>query len=376
MTERSSITSARRIVIKIGSAALTGGGDQLDRAYMHDLAAQFADAITYGREVILVSSGAVAAGVKTAGLGKRPTDVAGQQAAAAAGQPLLMARWHEAFGVRSRGVAQILVSRTDFDSRDRFLNMRNCIHCLLELGVVPIINENDTVATEEISLGDNDVLAAKLATAVLADALIILSTAGGVMDDRNQLIPSAPDAESLRRYVRADKSGQGRGGMTTKLEAARVASLVGIPTIIAPGRPAGVVGDLLRGDPVGTYIGQSIAPADVDRRAGRRVWIALTATPAGTIDVDDGAANAITQRGASLLAKGVRGATGRFEVGDVVAVRGPSGEVARGLTNVSSDELRLVMGKDSRDFDAILGRQSHAEVIHRDNLVTNPRTSV
>lgn len=365
---RSVIRDAKRIVIKIGSAALTGGSDTLDRAYMHDLAAQCAAAVDNGRELILVSSGAVAGGLKAAGFIGRPRDVAGQQAAAAAGQPLLMAMWHEAFNVRRRAVAQILLSRSDFDSRDRFLNIRNCVGVLLERGVTPIVNENDTVATEEISLGDNDVLAAKLATAVLADALIILSTAGGVMDSSGAVVPEADGVESLRAFIRTDMSGQGRGGMTTKLEAARIASLIGVPTVIAPGRPAETLARVLRGESVGTCINAHGAASD--RHVGRRSWIGLTATPAGTLDIDDGAVRALRDRGASLLAKGVRKVSGRFDAGDVVLVRDEQGrEIARGLTNFSSAELLAVLGRDSSDFEAVLGRQTHAEVVHRDNMV-------
>ncbi len=368
-TGRGAIAAARRVVIKMGSAVLTGGGDTLDRAYMVDAAAQYASARAAGREVILVSSGAVAAGLATARLARRPTDVAEQQAAAAAGQPLLMAHWHDAFSVRKTPVGQVLLGRDDFDSRDRFLNIRNCISCLLRFGVVPIINENDTVATEEISLGDNDVLAAKLATAVRADALVILSTAGGVMDDTGRIVAEAPEPEALASFVREGMSGQGRGGMRTKLEAARIASRIGIPTVIAPGRPAEVIGAVLRGETVGTLVN-----AGLGRHAGRRSWIALSATPVGTLDVDAGAAAALLERGASLLAKGVRAVEGRFDVGDVVLVRDPEGrEVARGLTNFSADELRTVKGRDSREFGEILGRQAHAEVIHRDNLAVTAR---
>jgi glutamate 5-kinase len=365
---RANIAAAKRLVVKIGSAALTGGSDTLDRAYMHDLAAQCAGAMDAGREVILVSSGAVAGGLKAAGFDARPKDVAGQQAAAAAGQPLLMALWHEAFGVRKRSVAQILLSRSDFDSRDRFLNIRNCAGVLLERGVTPIVNENDTVATEEISLGDNDVLAAKLATAVLADALVILSTAGGVMDATGKVVPEAPDAASLTSYIRTDMSGQGRGGMTTKLEAARIASLIGVPTVIAPGRPADTLGRVLRGEAIGTCI--TAAGTASERHGGRRTWIGLSATPSGTLEIDDGAARALRERGASLLAKGVRAVSGTFNSGDVVLVRDAQGrEVARGLTNFSSSELSAVRGRDSGEFEAILGRQTHAEVVHRDNMV-------
>ncbi|MCA9311690.1 MAG: glutamate 5-kinase [Phycisphaerales bacterium] len=275
-----------------------------------------------------------------------------------------MARWSEAFDVRGRRVAQILVGRGDFDSRQRYLNIRNCVAALLERGVVPIVNENDTVATEEISLGDNDVLAAKLAVAVAADALVILTTAPGVLDGDDRVVTEASTTQQLAGLVRREKSRQGRGGMGTKVEAARIASLSGIPTVIAPGRPAHNLAEILAGMPLGTHVHGARA-----RHAARRLWISMSATPAGAIEIDEGAAAAITRRGASLLAKGVRGVTGRFEVGDVLLIRDHQGrEIGRGLTNLSADELRQVVGRDSHEFAGILGRQAHEEVIHRDNL--------
>lgn len=360
---RQSAVGARRVVVKLGTALLTDGRDALDRAFMRDMGVQFARLRDSGREVIVVSSGAVGAGLAKLGFSRRPSDLSELQAAAAAGQPLLMTLWRDAMAERGIAVAQLLVGRTDFDARDRFLNIRNCLSCLHERGTIPIVNENDSVATDEISLGDNDVLAAKLATAVRADALVLLTTVEGVQDEQGGLIGEAGDARELVRHVRAERSAQGRGGMGTKVEAARIASLGGLVTIIARGRPPEQLGRILAGERVGTCIG-----AD-PRHAGRRLWIALTATPLGSIEIDEGAMRAVVQRGASLLAKGVTGTTGRFGVGDVVVVHDHQGrEVARGLSNLTADELRIVRGRDSSEFEGLLGRRAHHEVIHRDNL--------
>jgi glutamate 5-kinase len=370
MSVRASIAKSQRIVVKIGSAVLTGGGPTLDRAYVHDLAAQVAGLVNEGRRVIVVSSGAVAAGLAPLGMTSRPRDVAGQQAAAAAGQPLLMSLWKEAFGVRSVPVAQVLLGRGDFDSRERFLNIRNCLSRLLELGAVPIINENDTVATDEISLGDNDLLSAKIAGAVQAELLVILTGVGGVLDGAGKVVADAPGVDALLPLVRTEKSAQGRGGMSSKLAAARAAGLSAVPTIIAPGRPAEGLARACRGESVGTFI----AAGGDAKVAGKRVWIGLGVTPSGAVLVDDGAAKAVRERGASLLARGVTGVSGGFGVGDAVVVRRASDgrDIARGLTNFSSVELAKLVGVESARFEEVLGRQAHDEVVHRDNLVVEP----
>ena len=367
MNARPAIEKSQRIVVKIGTAVMTGGGATLDRAYAHDLAAQVSGLVAEGRRVIVVSSGAVAAGLPALRLAARPRDVAGQQAAAAAGQPVLMDLWREAFGVRNVAVAQVLLSRADFDSRERFLNIRNCLLRLLELGAVPIINENDTVATEEISLGDNDLLSAKIAAAVQAQLLVILTGVDGVLDRNGKVVSEALGVESLLGLVRGEKSAQGRGGMVSKLSAARAAGQSGVATVIAPGRPAGGLVRVCRGEEVGTLVGvQSEAKV-----GGKRLWIGLGVTPSGAVTVDDGAAKAVRERGASLLARGVTGVSGVFGVGDAVFIRQTSSgrDIARGLTNFSSVELAKIVGVESARFEEVLGRQAHEEVVHRDNLV-------
>lgn len=366
---RAQIGAARSLVVKIGTAVLTGGSDELDRAYLHDLAATIAQLRAGGRRVVVVSSGAVGAGVGVLRLRERPTDVGVLQAAAAAGQPKLMSLWAEALGVRSTPAAQILLSRGDFDSRERYLNIRNCVGALHALGAVPIVNENDTVATEEISLGDNDVLAARVAVAVQAEALVLLTTAPGVLDEDDQVVPFAGDAADLARLVRPARTKQGRGGMATKVEACRIAGEGGVSTVIAPGRPVETLARVLEGQAIGTCVGAGVA-----RVQGRRQWIALSATPAGTLDLDAGASVALRERNASLLAKGVRAVEGRFRMGDVVLLRDPEGaEVGRGLVNLASEELRAVKGLASSEFERVLGRRVHEEVVHRDNLVITRR---
>ena len=367
---RDMVAHASVIVVKIGTALVTAGGVRLDRGYIHDVAAAVGRLIERGRKIVIVSSGAVGAGAPALlGAPERPTGMRELQAAAAVGQPLLMSAWREAFEVRSRPVAQVLVGRGDFDSRARFLNIHNCIACLLERGVVPIVNENDTVATEEMSLGDNDVLAARLASCVRADLLAILTSAQGVERGDGSVVAEAASVEELIALVRTDKTGQGRGGMRTKLEAARIAGASEIATVIAPGRPADRIEALLAGAPVGTLV-----RAGSERIVGRRRWIALGATPAGDIAVDDGAVRALTERNASLLAKGIRTVAGAFGAGSVVRVVTAEGrEIARGLTNLSSDEIRLVAGRASAEFESILGRRAHEEVVHRDNLALSER---
>lgn len=361
---RTLVARAERLVVKLGTAVLTGGSGELDRGVLHGVASEVRALREAGRDVLIVSSGAIGAGMGALGIGHRPRDVASLQASAAVGQPLLMSLWREAFAAQGLSVAQLLVGRDDFDARDRYLNIRNCVIRLHELGAVPILNENDTVATQELSLGDNDVLAARLAVAVQAHALIVLTTAPGVMDQSGAVVNEARDAESLRPLVRTDRTAQGRGGMGTKVEAARVAGLGGVATVIASGRPPSNLGAVARGEPVGTFVA---GPAR--RIGGRRSWIALSATPMGRVTVDDGAARALVERNASLLARGVTGCEGSFEAGDVVEVVGPGGaSLARGLVNFSSAELQRVVGRASEEFSAILGRDAHEEVVHRDNL--------
>lgn len=364
MPEHEVLRHAELVVVKIGTSVLTGGADRLDRAYLHDVASEIAKLHARGVRVVLVSSGAVGAGLGVLGMNARPTDLGQLQAAAAAGQPELIRLWRDAFAVRALPVAQVLVGRSDFDARDRFLNIRHCLTALLDRGVLPVVNENDAVATEEIALGDNDVLASKVAHAAHAQALVILTSAPGVQDAKGQVIPRVTSTDELAPHVRPEQTGQGRGGMTTKIEAANAATRAGVVTVIAPGRPPETLGQLMSGEPLGTLV----APRQTRPRA-RDAWLGLSATPSGTIHIDDGAARALRERGASLLAKGVTGVTGTFGVGDVVAITSGDRVIAKGLTNLAHHELERVKGLPSAKIGEVLGRRTHDEVVHRDNLV-------
>ena len=365
MPERERLSGARVVVVKIGTSVLTGGADRLDPAYLHDAAAQIATLCAEGRRVVLVSSGAVGAGMGVLGLDSRPTDLGQLQGAAAAGQPELIRLWSVAFAVRGVRVAQVLVGRADFDARDRFLNIRNCLSALLERGVVPIVNENDAVATEEIALGDNDVLASKVAHAAHASALVILTSADGVQNEAGKVVERVESADELVPFVRSDATAQGRGGMSTKIEAAKAATRAGVVTVVGPGRPAERLAAVMRGERVGTLV----APR-ADRPAARDAWLALSATPAGVVIVDEGAARALRERGASLLPKGIAGVRGAFAVGDVVTIEtGDGRSIARGLSNLASHEVERVRGLATDQLASTLGRRVHDEVVHRDNMV-------
>jgi len=366
---RQQLASAKRIVVKIGTQILREPkGPGLNLKCLHGLAEQIAALHAQGRQVAVVSSGAIGAGCHTLSLDKRPTDIARAQAVAAVGQRVLMQLWHDALGAHKLRVGQVLLTRSDFDHRTRYLNIRNCITQLLELDCIPILNENDTVAVDELRFGDNDLLAAMTAGAMQADALVLLTVVPGVLDEAGDVIDTVThvtDMLSLARRGGEAKSAWGSGGMQSKLEAARLVTEAGEIAVIASGKEKNVLGRLLAGEKLGTVFVPALA-----KLTSRERWIGLTARPAGTVTIDDGAAAALTKRGKSLLASGITDTTGRFERGDVLLVRDATGkELARGLTNYSADELRLIMGRKSNQFEKLLGRPGYAEVIHRDHLV-------
>lgn len=362
------LTAARRIVVKIGTQLLTSpqpGKHGLDLRCLRDIARQIAELRQRGYEVTLVSSGAIGAGCAELGLPKRPTDVADQQAVAAVGQRRLMRHMHDAFSRHGLHVGQMLLTRSDFDDRVRFLNIRNCVTRLHRFGCIPIVNENDTVAVDEIRFGDNDMLSALMCNALRAQALILLTAVDGLLDAQGQVVDWVENVTDCLSLARRETSRWGTGGILSKLEAARIVTEAGETAVIACGREKDVLHRLLSGEKLGTVF----APAQ-RRLDSRQRWIGLTARPAGTVTIDDGAVAALCQRGKSLLASGIQALTGQFERGEVLLVRDPRGrEVARGLTNYNADELRLIMGKRSNQFEKILGRPAYAEVIHRDNLV-------
>ena len=369
--KESTVARARRIVIKVGSAVLSDV-DGLRVDVIEQLAAQIESAVRAGQEIVIVTSGAVAAG--RARLSKlHGATIAARQAAAATGQIELMSAWARAFAVHDRTVAQILLTHQDLAERRRRHNASQTIAELLGAGVIPIVNENDTVAVEEIRLGDNDVLSSLVASLVQAQLLVILSDVDGVLtaDPRERsdarLIPVINDPEAEMRGLVAENAGPlGVGGMATKLKAARQAARAGIAVIIARGREAGIVTAAL--DPA-REAGTLIVPAGV-RLKSRKHWIAFALRPAGSIAVDKGAADALCNRGRSLLPSGVREVRGDFGGGDCVSLLDPDGvEFGRGLVNYPASDVLKVAGRRSTEIPALLGYKVADEIIHRDNFV-------
>ena len=369
---QSTLVAARNVVIKLGTQLLSGDDDALDRRYLNDIARQVRTLRDAGRTVTLVVSGAIGEGCRALALTSRPRDVAALQAAAAVGHPRLMRHLHEAFNRHGQIVAQLLLTRGDFDDRTRFLNIRNCVMQLHEAGCIPVINENDTVAVDEIEalrLGENDILAAMICHALRADALVLLTVVDGLRDDRGSRIDRVDAIGDVTAYVREHRSAMGKGGMSTKLEAAGMASAAGEVTVIAHGRDKNVLQRLFAGEEIGTIFAPMQRKLD-----SRRRWIGMTRRPTGKIVVDQGATEALRRRGKSLLAIGIVSVHGRFRRGEVVrAFDGNGDEIGRGLTNYSHDELNRIKGCRSTQFAKVLGHPGHAEVIHRDNFVLFPR---
>lgn len=355
---RHALTRARRVVIKIGSKSLAG--DAWDR-----LAAEVKTARGGrggGRSVVLVSSGAIALGILKLGLRSRPKDMARLQAAAAAGQSVLMQRYEEAFGRVDLQVAQVLLTHADLADRVRTNNARDALAALLEAGVVPVINENDAVAVDEIKFGDNDQLAAMVVPLVEADVLLLLSDVEGLLDADGRRVPFVRSvAREARHLAGATTSGVGTGGMASKVEAARRATLAGATVVIAAARHEGVVARVLAGDDVGTVF------APVPNRLGaRKHWIAYTLRPQGALVVDRGAAAAIAGASRSVLAVGVMGVRGAFVAGDSVSIVDPDGtEIARGLVRASATEAAARAHQK-------WGEPDHDVLVHRDDLVVLP----
>jgi glutamate 5-kinase len=361
------LSPVKSAVIKLGTQLLSDKDGRLDAAYVATVAKQVAALRERGVRVTLVSSGAIGAGLRELNLPKRPTDLAKLQAVAAVGQRRLMDVWAAAFAPHALPVAQILLTREDVDDRTRFLNVRNTIHAAHELGAVPVINENDTISTDElvkISFGDNDILAALVTHALRADLLVLLSVVDGVLDAEGKPVRLVENLERARELVRAEKSALGRGGMNSKLEAARMVNESGESMIIADGRMENVLPRILDGDEVGTLF----VPAG-RKRTGRSRWIG-SARAAGKILVDEGAAAAVAEKNRSLLPAGVVKVDGAFERGDVVEILSPAGVcVARGLSNYDSADVEKIRGKKTAEVRALLAEGAYDEVVHRDNLV-------
>ena len=368
---QSVLRPVRRVVIKLGTQLLTKPNlvnSDLDLTYINSIVRQIAMLRREKFEVTLVSSGAVGAGCAELAIKRRPKDLAELQAVAAVGQPRLMMHYHRSFERAQIKMAQLLLTRDDFEHRLRFLNIRNCITHLQKLGCVPIVNENDTVAVEELEaprFGENDVLAAMICHALRADALVLLTVIEGLEDEAGQRIDVVEDLAAVQGVVRHEKSPLGSGGMKAKLRAAKMVTDAGEVAIIANGRTKNVLPRLFDGEPLGTLFLPSARKLD-----SRQRWIGLTKRPSGVVTIDAGASTALRQRSKSLLAVGIVDASGKFERGQVVVLCDQSGrEVARGLINYDAAELRLIMGKRSNQFPKILGHQTYAEVVHRDNLV-------
>jgi len=367
---RGSISARKRWVIKIGSALLTNDGQGLHIGLINNLAEQIAFLRHQGIEVVLVSSGSIAAGVSQLDMQNRPVRVNELQAAAAVGQASLVRNYEEAFQPFGITIAQVLLTHSDIANRERYLNARSTLATLLNLKVLSVVNENDTVATDEICFGDNDSLGALVANLIEADLLVILTDQNGLYtaDPRSnpsaKLIHDAQANDSALLEMASGSSSLGRGGMVTKLTAAQKASRCGASTIIANGREKRVLERLFAGEMLGTFL------AAKDRVASRKQWMAGQMKIAGTISVDNGAVKVLQQLGKSLLPVGVTAIDGNFERGELVSCVDQNGtEVARGLTNYSAEEVSKLMGEPSEKIPELLGYGGEDELIHRDNLV-------
>ncbi|GAA0303779.1 glutamate 5-kinase [Kineococcus aurantiacus] len=372
LARREDLAAARRVVVKVGSSSLTTAAGGLDTSRLDALVEVLAARRSTGGDVVLVSSGAIAAGLAPLGLPKRPRDLASQQAAASVGQGLLLAEYARAFARSGLTVGQVLLTAEDVVRRTHYGNAQRTLERLLSLGVVPVVNENDTVATHEIRFGDNDRLAALVAHLVRADALVLLSD----VDALHTAPPSTPGARRIAT-VRgpedlagvtvgsAGAAGVGTGGMTTKVEAAGIAVSAGVPALVTS---AALAGPALAGQDVGTWF--SVPASRRARRSSRQLWLAHAAAPAGRLVLDDGAVKAVRGNRSSLLPAGVVGLAGRFRAGDPVdLVDGNGHAVARGLVNYSSEELPEMLGRSTRELARQWGAAYEREVVHRDHLV-------
>ncbi|HAS08505.1 MAG TPA: glutamate 5-kinase [Actinobacteria bacterium] len=368
-SDRGFVTSAKRIVVKIGSSSITSAQGGLNVAAVQDLVQALVSVRQSGTEVVLVSSGAIAAGLAPLGLSERPKDLATQQAAASVGQGLLVHRYTDAFAEAGFTVGQVLLTVDDVGRRAHYKNAQRTLNRLLEVGAIPVVNENDTVATDEIRFGDNDRLAALVAHLVQADALILLSDVDGLYDAD----PSTPGAQLISDVVDAagldsvelggvGSRGVGSGGMVTKVEAARLATSAGIPVVLAS---AVKVKEVLAGSTDGTYF-----HASGQRRATRLLWLAHATDARGQLILDAGAVNAIVNSGSSLLPAGVTGVVGEFEAGDPVELVTANGEViARGLVAYDAHEIPALLGRSIAEIATELGEGYGRELVHRDDLV-------
>lgn len=358
----------RRIVLKLGTGILTSGIGKLDTERIGRIADEVAAMRSRGLEAILVSSGAVGLGMGRLGFKRRPADLAEVQMCAAVGQSILIETWQKAFSPHGLVVAQVLLTREDLRARNRHVAVKNLFEKLLAQSIIPIVNGNDSISTDEIKFGDNDLLSAYTASFTKAQMLVILSTAPGLVDRKGtgEIIPVVERiTQEIAQMAEGTTDATAVGGMTTKIEAARVANQSSCGVFITSGRDPAVLTRMFHGRAEGTFF----VPGKLDL-ASRKRWIAFFHPPTGAISVDAGAVNALRNRHASLLAKGIAGVRGSFAARDIVEVSGPSGEaVARGVAQFASNEVERLAGKSSEEIRAMHPRRKRLEIIHRDELV-------
>ena len=372
MFDRNQLQSAHRIVVKVGTSTLTHPNGKLNYSRIEYLVRELADAVNSGKQILLVSSGAVGAGMDRLGWKEKPKTIPEKQAAAAVGQGILMHTYEKLFGEYGQIVAQVLLTREDSVNRKRYANSRNTLLTLLDIGVIPIINENDAVAIDELKIGDNDTLSANVAAIVDADLLIILSDVDGVYSANPQKDPSArliAEIPEVTPEIEAICGGagtmRGTGGMLTKMAAARMAMNSGIVMVIASGAKEGVVQAVLAGQSVGTLF-----PPQQNRLQFRKRWLAFGARIKGRLTVDRGCAQALRKSGSSLLAAGITAVEGSFDQGNTVSIVNQDGwEIARGLANYNAADTVRIMGAHTHEIAGILGHKPYDEVVHRDNMV-------
>lgn len=372
MFSRDSLSEAVRIVVKVGTSTLTHNTGKPNFLRIERLARELSDLANQGKEIILVTSGAVGAGMDRLGLKERPKTIPEKQAAAAVGQGILMHTYEKLFAEYGQTVAQVLLTREDSVNRSRYANSRNTLLTLLRMGAIPIINENDAVAVDELKIGDNDTLSAMVASIVDADALIILSDIEGVYNDNPQ---NNPDAELIREItditpeIEALSGGpgsqRGTGGMYTKIQAAKIAVSSGVVMVIASGIQDGVIRRIIEGEQVGTIF----LPKE-HRLQIRKRWLAFGSRLYGSVMVDQGCERALVKEGSSLLAAGITAVEGEFEPGNTIRVLTREGrEIARGLANYAAQDVEKIKGCHTNEIADILGSKPYDEVIHRDNMV-------
>ena len=370
---RQILSKVKKVVVKIGTGVLTTDDGYVDREQIRNLAGQVVELKKMGYDVVVVSSGAIGSGMGELGIGKRPSTLPELQAVAAIGQSKLIGTYNECFKLHGYHAAQILLTREDFEDRQRYLNTCNTIHTLFQMNAIPVVNENDTISVDEIKFGDNDALSALVTNLLNADLLIILSSVDGLYDrcptakGKAKVIPIVENiSHEIKQLAFDSKTARGVGGMQTKLESASVVTNAGEAVIIANGRTDHVLKKILQCENVGTLF----LPKE-EKLTSRKRWIGYTIKPKGKIYVDDGAMHALAEKGKSLLASGIVSVEGSFSKGDIVSVCKKEDRTifARGLTNYSSDEIEKIKGCSTSHIAKVLGYKLYDEVIHRDNMV-------